>query len=92
MADNYKPLGFARRVADIEPFRVVEVLARATELEAAGRDMEKLAQNLFISMSTMAQYAALAGFEPATREILDQRRDIFRRRRDYLLPAAQVLG
>ena len=60
--------------------------------EAAIDEMEKLAQNLFISMSTMAQYAALAGFEPATREILDQRRDIFRQRRDYLLPAVQELG
>lgn len=60
--------------------------------EAAVKEMEKLAQNLFISMSTMAQYAALAGFEPATREILDQRRDIFRQRRDYLLPAVQELG
>jgi len=60
--------------------------------EAAVAEMEKLAQNLFISMSTMAQYAALAGFEPATREILDQRRDTFRQRRDYLLPAARELG
>ncbi|MEZ5568789.1 MAG: pyridoxal phosphate-dependent aminotransferase [Halioglobus sp.] len=60
--------------------------------EAAVLEMEKLAQNLFISMSTMAQYAALAGFEPATREILDQRRDIFRQRRDFLLPALQSLG
>ncbi len=60
--------------------------------EAAVAEMEKLAQNLFISMSTMAQYAALAGFEQATREILDQRRDIFRQRRDYLLPALQELG
>ena len=59
---------------------------------AAVAEMEKLAQNLFISMSTMAQYAALAAFEPATREILDQRRDIFRRRRDYLLPAVQEVG
>ena len=55
-------------------------------------EMEKLAQNLFISMSTMAQYAALAGFEPATREILEQRRDIFRERRDFLLPAVKELG
>ena len=60
--------------------------------EAAVAEMEKLAQNLFISMSTMAQHAALAGFEPATREILDQRRDIFAQRRDYLLPALQDLG
>ena len=60
--------------------------------EAAVVEMEKLAQNLFISMSTMAQYAALAGFEPATREILNQRRDIFCQRRDYLLPAIRDLG
>ncbi|MDX1734892.1 MAG: pyridoxal phosphate-dependent aminotransferase [Halioglobus sp.] len=60
--------------------------------EDAVREMEKMAQNLFISMSTMAQHAALAGFEPATREILEQRRDIFRQRRDFLLPAVQELG
>lgn len=60
--------------------------------EAAVAEMEKLAQNLFISMSTMAQYAALAGFEPRTREILEQRRDIFRQRRDFLLPAVQEMG
>lgn len=60
--------------------------------EAAVAEMEKLAQNFFISMSTMAQYAALAGFEPATREILEERRDIFRQRRDFLLPAVQELG
>jgi aspartate/methionine/tyrosine aminotransferase len=60
--------------------------------EPAAAEMEKLAQNLFISMSTMAQYAALAGFEPHTREILEQRRDIFRQRRDFLLPAVRELG
>ncbi len=60
--------------------------------EAAVAEMEKLAQNLFISMSTMAQYAALAGFEPTTRDILNERRDIFRGRRDYLLPALEELG
>lgn len=55
--------------------------------EAAVPELEKLAQNLFISMSTMAQYAALAAFEPATREILDQRRHAFAQRRDFLYPA-----
>ena len=55
-------------------------------------ELEKLAQNLFISMSTMAQYAALAGFEPATRAILDQRRDLYAQRRDYLLPELEALG
>ncbi len=59
---------------------------------AAVPELEKLAQNLFISMSTMAQYAALAGFEPATRAILDERRDTFAARRDYLLPELKRLG
>lgn len=60
--------------------------------EHAVPHLEKLAQNLFISMSTMAQYAALAAFEPATRRILDQRRDEFARRRDFLLPELRRLG
>jgi aspartate/methionine/tyrosine aminotransferase len=60
--------------------------------EAAVAEMEKLAQNLFISMSTMAQYAALAGFEPGAQEILEQRREVFRQRRDFLLPAVKDLG
>jgi aspartate/methionine/tyrosine aminotransferase len=60
--------------------------------ESAVPELEKLAQNLFISMSTMAQYAALAGFDPATRELLDARRDIFAQRRDFLLPELEHLG
>ncbi|MFT5888807.1 MAG: aspartate/methionine/tyrosine aminotransferase [Zhongshania sp.] len=54
--------------------------------------LEKLAQNLFISMSTMAQYAALACFEPETRLILNARRDEFSQRRDFLLPELRDLG
>ena len=34
--------------------------------EQAVPELEKLAQNLFISMSTMSQFAALAAFEPET--------------------------
>ncbi len=60
--------------------------------EAAVAEMEKMAQNFYISMSTMAQHAALAGFDPQTLEILEERRDIFRQRRDFLLPAVQSLG
>lgn len=54
--------------------------------------VERLAQNFFISMSTMGQYGALAGFEPETLTILQQRRDIFKERRDYLLPALRDIG
>jgi aspartate/methionine/tyrosine aminotransferase len=56
------------------------------------REIEKLAQNLFISPSTPAQHAALAAFGPATREVLEVRREEFRRRRDTLLPGLRALG
>lgn len=60
--------------------------------EAAIPHLEKLAQNLFISMSTMSQYAALAAFQSDTRAVLDERRDEFARRRDFLLPELVKLG
>lgn len=56
------------------------------------REIEKLAQNLFISPSTPAQYAALAAFHPETLAILESRRNEFRRRRDFLAPALEGLG
>lgn len=54
--------------------------------------LDVLAQNLFLSAPTPAQHAALAAFEPATLEILEQRRLAFRERRDYLLPALRDIG
>ncbi|MDZ7810828.1 MAG: aminotransferase class I/II-fold pyridoxal phosphate-dependent enzyme [Arhodomonas sp.] len=48
---------------------------------------ERLIQNLYINASTPAQYAALSGFTPAAREIFEARREAFRERRDFLLPA-----
>ncbi|MBI4998902.1 MAG: pyridoxal phosphate-dependent aminotransferase, partial [Rhodocyclales bacterium] len=55
------------------------------------REIEKLAQNLFISPSAPAQYAALAAFDKETIEILEARRDEFRQRRDILLPGLRAL-
>lgn len=60
--------------------------------EGYQREVEKLAQNLFIAPSTPAQYAALAAFQPQTLEILEQRREEFRLRRDLLLPGLRQLG
>ncbi|CAA0081826.1 Aspartate aminotransferase [BD1-7 clade bacterium] len=60
--------------------------------EYAIEGLERLAQNLFISMSTMAQYGALAGFEPDALALLEERRNIFHERRDYLVPALRELG
>jgi len=56
------------------------------------RDIEKLAQNLFISPSTVAQHAALAAFEPETIAIVEERREELDRRRRYLIPALESLG
>ncbi|WP_421569659.1 pyridoxal phosphate-dependent aminotransferase [Stenotrophomonas sp. PD6] len=55
-------------------------------------ELEKLAQNLYISASSIAQLAALACFEPDTIAIFEQRRHAFQARRDYLLPALRALG
>ena len=60
--------------------------------EAYVREIDKLAQNIFLAAPTISQYAALAAFEPATRVILDEQCEAFRRRRDFLLPALRELG
>jgi aspartate/methionine/tyrosine aminotransferase len=56
------------------------------------RRVETLAQNLYISPSSVAQHAALACFEPATVAILEQRRAELDARRRYLVPALRSLG
>ena len=53
--------------------------------------VEKLAQNLFICASSIAQYAALACFEPVVIAEYERRRAEFRARRDFLVPALQSL-
>ena len=55
-------------------------------------DIDKLAQNLFLAAPTPAQYAALRAFDDDVLAILDARRDEFRARRDYLLPALRDIG
>lgn len=54
--------------------------------------LDRLAQNIFLSAPTPAQYAALSAFSDETMDILEQRRKIFRQRWDYLLPALERLG
>src|SRR5262249_33097088 len=56
------------------------------------RDLEMLAQNLYISPPTLSQRAALACFEPETLEIAEARRRAFRERRDVLVPALRDMG
>lgn len=54
--------------------------------------VERLAQNLFICASTVAQQAALACFEPDSIAEYERRRLEFRARRDLVVPALQRLG
>ena len=49
-------------------------------------------QNFYISSPSVAQYAALAAFAPETLDILEQRRQEFKQRRDFLVPALRELG
>jgi len=54
--------------------------------------VERLAQNLFICPSTLAQQAALACFEPEALAQCEQRRGELQRRRDFIVPALERLG
>jgi aspartate/methionine/tyrosine aminotransferase len=56
------------------------------------RDLEKLAQNLYICPPTVSQRAALACFLPGTLALLEERRRAFGERRDFLVPALRELG
>lgn len=60
--------------------------------DAYVRDIDKLAQNMYLSAPTPAQMAALAAFTPRALAICDDRRDAFRQRRDFLAPALRSLG
>ncbi len=54
--------------------------------------VERLAQNLFICASAVAQHAALACFEQASLAEYERRRQQFRARRDLFVPALNALG
>jgi aspartate/methionine/tyrosine aminotransferase len=54
--------------------------------------IEKLAQNLFICASSVAQHAGVACFAPEAIAIYEERKAEFRRRRDYIVPALRELG
>lgn len=54
--------------------------------------VERLAQNLFICPSTIAQHAALACFAPESLALYEQRRAEFKARRDFFIPALRELG
>ena len=69
-------------------WRLGWLVAPETHVEA----VDRLAQNLFIAAATPSQHAALAAFTPAVAAELEQRRQAFEARRDFLLPALEQLG
>ncbi len=54
--------------------------------------VERLAQNLFICPSTIAQHAALACFEADSIAEYERRRSEFKARRDWFIPALNAMG
>lgn len=54
--------------------------------------VERLAQNLFICASTIAQHAALACFAPESLTEYERRRAEFKARRNWFIPQLQRLG
>ena len=54
--------------------------------------IERLAQNLFICPSSIAQHAALACFEPDSLAIYEERRAVFKERRDLFIPQLDAMG
>lgn len=60
--------------------------------EALVRPIDHLAQNIFLAAPTPSQYAAIKALSPALKQALDERRNIFRQRRDYLVDAVKSLG
>lgn len=54
--------------------------------------VERLAQNLFICASTIAQHAALACFAPESLAEYERRRAEFKARRDWFIPELDRLG
>ncbi|HEX2651931.1 MAG TPA: pyridoxal phosphate-dependent aminotransferase [Burkholderiales bacterium] len=60
--------------------------------KARVREIEKLAQHLFICAPTISQHAAIACFAKESLSILESRRKEFQRRRDLLLPRLERAG
>ena len=60
--------------------------------EALAPVIERIAQNLFICASTVAQHAALACFEAESLQEYERRRAEFKARRDYFIPELNRLG
>jgi aspartate/methionine/tyrosine aminotransferase len=87
-ADNLVVINSFSKFFGMTGWRVGWVIAPEAMIEP----MERLAQNIFLAAPTSAQYAALASFAEPTLAILEQRREAFEKRRDFLFSAVSELG
>ncbi|HIO97895.1 MAG TPA: aminotransferase class I/II-fold pyridoxal phosphate-dependent enzyme, partial [Leucothrix sp.] len=69
-------------------WRLGWVVAPESYIEA----LDRLAQNIFLCAPTPSQYAAVAAFSDESIAIMEQRKQAFEARRDFLLPALRDLG
>lgn len=87
-ADNVVVINSFSKYFGMTGWRLGWVVAPDALLEP----LERLAQNLFIAPPTLAQYAALRAFDSDNLAILEQRREIFRQRRDLLHEGLAGIG
>ncbi len=87
-ADNLVVINSFSKFFGMTGWRVGWVIAPEAMIEP----MERLAQNIFLAAPTSAQHAALAAFAEPTLAILEQRREAFEGRRDFLFSAVKELG
>jgi len=88
LADDVFVINSFSKYFNMTGWRLGWVVAPETHV----REIEKLAQNVFICPPAPAQYAALAAFREDTLAVLEERRREFRKRRDYMVPALRELG
>jgi len=88
VSDDLFVLNSFSKYFNMTGWRIGWLVAPPNMVEPIGR----LAQNLFLAVSTPAQYAALAAFSEETLSILEERRQTMRERRDYLVGELQRLG
>ena len=67
-------------------------LVAPSEGGEAVTNMDKLAQNIFLAPTTISQLAALSAFSDDSIDILEQRKNLLKERRDYLIPALRAAG
>ena len=60
--------------------------------EAYIEPLDRMAQNFFLAPPTVAQHAALEAFSPQSIAVYEQRREILRQRRDFLVRELPALG